>query len=177
MSLDLDYQRAAEAALSADKAAADAHAALFDFARQLGDLSTQLQARSAPLPLHVRFVRRPPPNLAAPAGVRVDEAPKERPAGFASVVLETRDLFFAIESLPGVAVAAVTNIPELESYAASVCGIRVATDNDPHLLVRTLDGGVAVPTVHSAGALLEAFLAFAAAVFIERAAFNPLPPV
>ncbi|HEY6233622.1 MAG TPA: hypothetical protein VIW69_00790 [Candidatus Elarobacter sp.] len=175
--LDLDYQRAAEAALAADKAAADAHAALFDFARQLGDLSTQVQARSAPLPLHMRFVRRAPPNLAAPTGVRVDEAPKERPAGFASVVIETRDLFFAIESLPGVAIAAVTNIADLESYAASICGIRVATDNDPHLLVRTLDGGVAVPTVHSAGALLEAFLTFAAAVFIERAAFNPLPSV
>jgi hypothetical protein len=41
--------------------------------------------------------------------------------------------------------------------------------------VRTLDGGVAVPSVHTAGGLLEAFLAFAAAVFIERAAFNPLP--
>ena len=118
MSLDLDYQRAAEAALAADKAAADAHAALFDFARQLGDLSTQVQARSAPLPLHVRFVRRAPPNLAAPAGVRVDEAPKERPAGFASVVIEARDLFFAVESLPGIAVAAVTNVPGLEAYAA-----------------------------------------------------------
>lgn len=177
MSLDLDYQRAAEAALTADKAAADAHAALFDFARQLGDLSTQVQARSAPLPLHVRFVRRPPPNLAAPAGVRVDEAPKERPAGFASVVLETRDLFFAVESLPGIAVAAVTNVPGLEAYAATICGIRVASDNDPHLLVRTADGAVGVPTVHTAGGLLEAFLAFAAAVFIERAAFNPLPGV
>jgi hypothetical protein len=176
MSLDLDYQRAAEAALAADKAAADAHAALFDFARQLGDLTTQLQARSAQLPVHVRFVRRPPPNLAAPAGVRVDEAPKERPAGFASLVIETRDLFFAIESLPGVAVAAVTNVAELESYAATICGIRVATDNDPHLLVRTADGTVGVPTVHTAGALLEAFLVFAADVFIARAAFNPLPP-
>src|SRR5947209_1670744 len=160
MSLDLDYQRAAEAALAADKAAADAHAALFDFARQLGDLSTQVQARSAPLPLHVRFVRRPPPNLAAPAGVRVDEAPKERPAGFASVVLEARDLFFAIETIPGMAVGAATNVPGLEAYAASICGIRVASDNDPHLLVRTADGGVAVPTVHTAGELLEAFLAF-----------------
>ncbi len=175
MPLDLDYQRAAEAALAADKAAADAHAALFDFARQLGDLSTQVQARSAPLPLHVRFVRRPPPNLAAPAGVRVDEASKEHPVGYARVVIETRDLFFAVESLPGIAVTGETNVPELESYAASICGIRVATDNDPHLLVRTLDGTVAVPTVHSAGGLLEAFLAFAAAVFIERAAFNPLP--
>ena len=175
MPLDLDYQRAAEAALAADKAAADAHAALFDFARQLGELSTQVQARSAPLPLHVRFVRRAPPNLAAPAGVRVDEAPKERPAGFASVIIETRDLFFAVESIPGVAVAAATNVPDLESYATSICGIRVASDNDPHLLVRSLDGTVAVPTVHTAGALLEAFLTFAAAVFIERAAYNPLP--
>ncbi|HWT06602.1 MAG TPA: hypothetical protein VN224_12650 [Xanthomonadales bacterium] len=175
MSLDLDYQRAAAAALAADKAAADAHAALFDFARRLGELSSQLQARSTELPLHVRFVRRPPPNLAAPAGVRVDEAPKERPAGFASVVIETRDLFFAIESLPGVAVAAVTNVAELESYAATICGIRVASDNDPHLLVRTADGTVGVPTVHTAGGLLEAFLVFAADVFIARAAFNPLP--
>jgi hypothetical protein len=175
MPLDLDHQRAAEAAHAADKAAADAHAALFDFARQLGDLTTQLHARSPHLPVHVRFVRRPPPNLAAPAGVRVDEAPKERPAGFASVVIETRDLFFAVESLPGVAVAAVTNVAEMESYAATICGIRVATDNDPHLLVRTADGTVGVPTVHTAGALLEAFLVFAADVFIARAAFNPLP--
>jgi hypothetical protein len=175
MPLDLDYQRAAEAALAADKAAADAHAALFDFARQLGDLSTHLQARSTQLPLHVRFVRRPPPNLAAPAGVRVDEAPKERPAGFASVVIETRDLFFAIESLPGVAVTAVTNVAEMEPYAASICGIRVASDDEPHLLVRTADGTVGVPTIHTAGGLLEAFLVFAADVFIARAAFNPLP--
>jgi hypothetical protein len=175
MPLDLDYQRAAEAVLAADKAAADAHAALFDFARQLGELSTQVQARSAPLPVHVRFVRRPPPNLATPTGVRVDEAPKERPAGFASVIIETRDLFFAIESLPGIAIAAVTNVAGLETYAATICGIRVASDNDPHLLVRTADGAVAVPAVHTAGGLLEAFLTFAAAVFIERAAFNPLP--
>lgn len=174
MSLDLDYQRAADAALAADKAAADAHAALFDFARQLGDLTTQLQARST-LPVHIRFVRRPPPNLAAPAGVRVDEAPKERPAGFASVVIETRDLFFAIESLPGVAVAAITNVPELESYAATICGIRVASDNDPHLLGRAAGGTVGVPTVHTAGGLLEAFLACAADVFIARAAYNPPP--
>ena len=177
MSLDLAHQRAAEAALAADKTAADAHAALFDFARQLGDLSTQLQARSTQLPVHVRFVRRPPPNLAAPAGVRVDEAPKERPAGFASVVIETRDLFFAIESLPGVAVAAVTNLAELETYAATICGIRVASDNDPHLLVRNADGTVGVPTVHTAGALLEAFLIFAGDVFAARAAFNPIPEV
>jgi hypothetical protein len=177
MSLDLEYQRAAEAALAADKAAADAHAALFDFARQLGDLSTQLQARSTQLPVHVRFVRRPPPNLAAPAGVRIDEAPKERPAGFASVIVETRDLFFAIESLPGVAIAAVTNVDALEAYAATICGIRVASDNDPHLLVRTAGATVGVPVVHTAGALLEAFLLFAADVFIARAMFNPLPEV
>jgi len=175
MSLDLAHQRAADAALAADKAAADAHAALFDFARQLGDLTTQLHARSTQLPVHVRFLRRPPPNLAAPAGVRVDEAPKERPAGFASVAIETRDLFFAIESLPGVAVAAVTNVAALEYYAATICGIRVATDNDPHLLARTIDGTVAVPTVHTASGLLEAFLVVAADVFSARAAFNPLP--
>jgi hypothetical protein len=107
--------------------------------------------------------------------VRVDEAPKERPAGFASVVIETRDLFFAIESLPGVAVTAVTNVVEMEPYAASICGIRVASDDEPHLLVRTADGTVGVPTIHTAGGLLEAFLVFAADVFIARAAFNPLP--
>ena len=65
----------------------------------------------------MRFVRREPPRLDAPAGVRVEDAPKERPAGFASVVLETRDLFFAVESLPGIAIAAVTNVPGLDSYA------------------------------------------------------------
>ena len=53
----------------------------------------------------------------------------------------------------------------------------VADDNDPHLLVRTIDGAVAVPTVHTAAALLEAFLVFAADVFIARAAFNPMPGI
>jgi hypothetical protein len=92
-------------------------------------------------------------------------------------MLETRDLFFAVESQPGIAVAAVTNIAGLESYAASICGIRVADDGDPHLLVRTPVGAVAVPAVHTAGALLEAFLAFAADEFLGRASFNPLPEV
>ena len=68
MSLDLDYQRAAEAAGAADQAAVAAHAALFDFARELGELTTQLQTRSSPLKLRVRFVRREPPHLDAPAG-------------------------------------------------------------------------------------------------------------
>ena len=175
MALDLDYQRAAEAALAADHAAAVAHAALFDFARELGDLTSQLQARSTPLPLHVRFVRREPPHLDKPAGVRIEDAPKERPAGFASVIVETRDLFFAIESIPGVAVAAVTNVPALESYAASVCGVRVADDGKPHLLAQALDGAVTLPPVHTAGTLLEAFLVFAGDVFVARAAFNPIP--
>jgi CO/xanthine dehydrogenase Mo-binding subunit len=177
MSLDLEYQRAAEAALAADQAATVAHAALFDFARELGDLSAQLQARSAPLPLAVRFVRREPPRLDAPAGVRVEDAPKERPPSFASVVIETRDLFFAIESLPGIAIAAVTNVPALESYAATICGVRVADDGKPHLLARTADGLVGVPSVNTAGTLLEAFLVMAGDVFIARASFNPLPDV
>jgi hypothetical protein len=175
MPLDLDYQRCAEAALAADKAASDAHAALFDFARELGDYASQVQARTSPLPLRVRFVRRPPPQLAAPAGVSVEDAPKEREAGFASVVLETRDLFFAIESLPGIAIAAVTNIPGLESYASAICGVRVADDGKPHVLARTADGAVDVPPVHTAGTILEAFLIFAGDVFVARANFNPLP--
>jgi hypothetical protein len=175
MPLDLDYQRAAEAALAADHAASVAHAALFDFSRELGDLTAQVQARSGPLPVSVRFVRREPPRLDAPAGVRVEDAPKERPAGFASVVLETRDLFFAVESLPGIAVAAVTNVPGLDSYAQAICGIRVADDGKPHLLARTADGAVSVPAVHTAGTLLEAFLVFAGDVFVARASFNPLP--
>jgi hypothetical protein len=177
MPLDLDYQRAAEAALAADSAAASAHAALFDFAGELGELSAQVQARSAPLPLHVRFVRRPPPMLDAPAGVRVEDAPKERPHSFASVVIEARDLFFAIESIPGIAVTAVTNIPALETYAASICGIREDDERRPHLLARTGEGLVAVPAVNTAGALLEAFLVLAGDVFIARASFNPLPGV
>jgi hypothetical protein len=175
MPLDLDYQRAADAALAADHAATVAHAALFDFSRELGDLTAQVQARSAPLPVTVRFVRREPPRLDAPAGVRVEDAPKERPAGFASVVLEARDLFFAIESLPGIAITAVTNVPGLESYAAGICGIRVADDGKPHLLTRTLDGVVGVPAVHTAGSVLEAFLVFAGDVFVARASYNPLP--
>jgi hypothetical protein len=175
MPLDLDYQRAAEAALAADKAAVDAHAALFDFARELGDYVMHVQARSAPLAVRVRFVRRPPPQLDAPAGVQLEDAPKERPAGFASVVLETRDLFFAIESLPGIAVAAVTNVPGLESYANAICGVRVADDGKPHVLARTTEGSVDVPPVHTAGTILEAFLIFAGDVFVARANFNPLP--
>lgn len=175
MPLDLDYQRAAEAAHAADHAAAVAHAALFDFARQLGDLAVQLQGRSSPLPLHVRFVRRPPPSLDAPAGVRVEDAPKDRPAGFASVILEARDLFFAVESLPGIAIAAVTNVEPLASYAAGISGIRVADDGEPHLLARTALGDVALPAVHTAAAVLEAFLVMAADVFATRASFNPLP--
>ena len=175
MPLDLDYQRAAEAALAADQAASTAHAALFDFARELGDLTVQVQARSSPLPLYVRFVRRTPPFLDPPAGVRVEDAPKERPPGFASVVLETRDLFFAVESLPGIAIAAVTNVPSLESYAMSICGIRVADDGKPHLIARTGMGETTIPAVHTAGTLLEAFLILATEVFIARASFNPLP--
>jgi hypothetical protein len=175
MPLDLDYQRAAEAAAAADHAAAVAHAALFDLSRDLGDLVSQVQARSSPLAVAVRFVRRTPPQLDAPAGVRVEDAPKERPAGFASVVLEARDLFFAVESLPGIAVAAVTNVPALDPFAATICGVRVADDGKAHLLARAADGGVGVPPVHTAGALLEAFLVLAAETFVARAAFNPLP--
>ena len=174
MPLDLDYQRAAEAAQVADRASAVAHAALFDFARELGDLVSQVQARSAPLGLNVRFVRRPPPQLAAPAGVRIEDAPPERPAGFASVVLEARDLFFAVESLPGIAVVAATNVPALEPFAQTICGVRVADDGKPHLLARAGDT-VDVPPVHTAGALLEAFLVLVGDAFAARATFNPLP--
>jgi len=175
MSLDLDHQRAAEAAHTADAAAAAAHAALFDFARELGDLAAHLQARSTLLPVRVRFVRREPPRLDAPAGVRVEDAPKERPAGFASVVVEVRDLFVAVESLPGIAITAVTNVPALEAYAQSICGVRVADDGRPHLLARDAAGAVVVPSVHTAGGLLEAFLVLAGDVFLSRASFNPLP--
>ena len=175
MPLDLDYQRAAEAAAAADQAAAGAHAVLFDFARELGELAAQVQARSGPLPVHVRFIRRPPPHLDAPAGVRVEDAPKERPHSFASVSIEVRDLFFAVESLPGIAIAAVTNVPALEAYAATICGIREDDAGKPHLLARAADGVVTVPPVHTAGALLEAFLVLAGDVFVARASFNPLP--
>jgi hypothetical protein len=175
MPLDLDYQRAAEAALAADAAAAAANAALFDFARELGELSAHVQARSSPLQLYVRFIRRPPPQLDAPTGVRVEDAPKERPPSFASVLLETRDLFFAIESVPGIAVTALTNVPALETFAASICGVRETDESKPHLLARNDDGLVVVPPVNTAAALLEAFLVLAGDVFIARAGFNPLP--
>jgi hypothetical protein len=175
MPLEIDYQRAAEAALASDRAAAIAHAALFDFARDLGDHVSQVQARSSPLALGIRFVRRTPPQLDAPAGVRVEDAPKDRPAGYASVVIEARDLFFAVESLPGISVAAVTNVPALQPYAATICGVRIADDGKPHLVARA-DGGVGVPAVHTAGSVLEAFLVLAAEVFVARAAFNALAP-
>ena len=178
MALDLDYQRAAEAAGAADQAVVVAHAALFDFARELGELCAQVQARSAPLKLRVRFVRREPPHLDAPAGVSVEDAPKERAAGFASVIVEARDLFVAVESLPGIAVGAVTNVPALEEYAASICGVRTADDGRPHLLARDpASGSVVVPPVHTAGGLLEVFLVLAGDVFVQRAAFNPLPGI
>ena len=125
--------------------------------------------------MRVRFVRRAPPHFDAPAGVHVEDAPKERPVGFASVVLEARDLYLAIESIPGVAVAAVTNIPALEPYAAAICGIHTADDGKPHLLATTADGMVTVPAVHAARPLLEVFLAVAGDVFAARAQFNPMP--
>lgn len=176
MPLDLDYQRAAEAASAADQAAVTAHSALFDFARALGELVSQLQARSAPLPLTVRFIRQTPPRYDATAGVHIEDAPKERPSGFASVVLESRDLFFAIESLPGIAIAAVTNVAALEPFAATIAGVHVADDGNPHLLTRDgPSGAVVVPAIHSAGMLLETFLSAVAEVYAARAAFNPLP--
>ena len=175
MPLDLDYQRAAAAAVAADNAVAATHAALFDFARELGELGAQVQARNAPLALRVRFVRRQPPHLDAPAGVHVEDAPKEREPGFASVILEARDLFFAVESLPGVAVTAATNVPALEGFAAAICGVREDVKQKPHLLARTAAGGVGVPLMHDAGSLLEAFLNAAGDVFVARAGFNPPP--
>jgi len=176
MPLDLEYQRAAEAAAAADNAVAVAHATLFDFARELGDLAAQVQARNAPLHVRIRFVRRQPPKLDAPAGVFVEEAPKERDAGFASVVIEARDLFFAVESLPGVAVTGATNVPALEELAAAICGVREDVQQKPHLLARTAAGDVGLPVLHDAGRLLEAFLVAAGDVFVARAAFNPPPP-
>ena len=175
MPLELDYQRAAEAALAADKAAVVAHSALFDFARELGEAIAPFHKPDATLPVHVRFVRQAPPKLDAPSGVHVQDAPKERPAGFASVMIEARDLYFAIESIPGVAIAAQTNVPALESYASAICGVHTASDARPHLLATTEDGSVAVPAVHSATALLEVFLVLAGDVFATRAQFNPLP--
>jgi len=173
--IQTDFQRAADAAAAADQAAAVAHAALFDFARELGDATAPVRKGDSPLGLRVRFVRRTPPHFDAPAGVHVEEAPKERPVGFASVVLEARDLYFAIESIPGVAVAAVTNVPAMDAYAASICGVHVADDGKPHLLVATAEGAVVVPAVHSARLLLDAFVASVGDVFLTRARFNPLP--
>ena len=177
MPLDLEYQRAAEAAAAADNATTTAHATLFDFARELGDLAAQVQARNAALALRIRFVRRQPPRLDAPAGVHVEEAPKERDPGFASVIVEARDLFFAVESLPGVAVTAATNVPALEDLAAAICGVREDVHQKPHLLARTTAGDVGVPLLHDAGRLLEAFLVAAGDVFVARAGFNPPPPM
>ncbi|HEY4440043.1 MAG TPA: hypothetical protein VGN14_06280 [Candidatus Elarobacter sp.] len=169
------YQRAAEAAAAADTAAATAHAALFDFARELGDATAPVRRNESPLAVRVHFLRRTPPHFDAPAGVHVEEAPKERPAGFASVVIEARDLFFAIESIPGIAIAAVTNIPAMEAFAASICGVHTAADGKPHLLATTDDGTVIVPTIHAAPLLLDAFLLTVGDVFAARAQFNPLP--
>jgi hypothetical protein len=106
--------------------------------------------------------------------VRVEDASKERPAGFAAVLLEARDLYVAIESVPGIAITASTNVPLLEGYAATICGIRVADDGKPHLLVSTESGAVAVPAVHDAAALLDVFLVATGDVFAARASFNPL---
>jgi hypothetical protein len=175
MSLELEYQRAVEAAAAADHAAATAHSALFDFGRELGDAVGALQPRSAALPVRVRFVRQPPPRLDAPAGVKVEDAPPERPAGFASLIIEARDLFFAVESIPGIAVTGVTNVPLLEPFAGAICGVRVADDGKPHLLAQAASGDVIVPRVHTAALLLETFLVAAADTFVARATFNALP--
>jgi hypothetical protein len=91
------------------------------------------------------------------------------------VLIETRDLFFAIESIPGVAVTALTNVPALETFASSICGVRLDDESKPHLLARDDNELVVVPRVNTAAALLEAFLVRAGDVFTARASFNPLP--
>jgi hypothetical protein len=71
-------------------------------------------------------------------------------------------------------VVAATNVPALEPFAQTICGVRVADDGKPHLLACAGDA-VDVPPIHTAGALLEAFLVLVADAFAARATFNPLP--
>jgi hypothetical protein len=171
-----EYQRAAEAAAAANAAAQQTHASMFDFAAELGRLVKPLTDGGNPLGLGVRFIRREPPRLDAPGGVMIEDATKDKPASFAAVALETTDLWFEVRSDPTKAVDALTNIPEMETYASKICGIINDADGHPHLLQNVPETGlVAVPRVSTAAQLLEAFLVLVEEVLRRRANFNPSP--
>ncbi len=178
MDFTSEYQRAAEAAAAANAAAQATHASMFDFAAELGQLVRPLTANANPLGLGVRFIRREPPRLDAPGGVLLEDAGKDKPPSFAAVALETADLWFEVRSDPTSSVSALTNIPELETYASKICGIINDADNHPHLLQNVPEMGlVAVPRVSTAPQLLEAFLVVVEEVLRRRANFNPSPNV
>lgn len=173
MDFESEYRRAAEAATAARDAAAIVHAALFDFAGELGRLVAGLRTDGNPLGLRVRFVRNPPPTLDASTGVKVEDA-KDRPPSYAAAILEAGDLWYEVHSDPGVAVSAATNLSQMEGYAGSICGIRVASDNRPRLLRRTESGSVEPAPVGDAESLLAAFLVVVGDVHLERARYNPI---
>lgn len=171
-----EYQRAAEAGAAANAAAQQTHASMFDFAAELGRLVKPLTDGGNPLGLGVRFIRREPPRLDAPGGVMIEDAAKDKPASFAAVALETTDLWFEVRSDPTRAVDALTNIPEMETYASKICGIINDADGHPHLLQNVPESGlIAVPRVSTAPQLLEAFLVLVEEVLRRRANFNPSP--
>ena len=173
-----EYQRAVQAAAEASAAAQQTHATVFDFAAELGNLVKPLVADGNPIGLGVRFIRRPPPRLDASGGVLLEDAPKDRPPSFAAVALETQDLWFEVRSDPTSSVSALTNIPEMETYAAQICGIIEDAEGHAHLLQNIPDTGlVAVPRVSTPAQLLEAFLVLVEEVYRRRANFNPSPNV
>ena len=174
MAFENEYRRAVEAVVASRDAAAIVHAALFDFAEELGRLVADLRGDGNPLGLRVRFLRKPPPWLDAPKGVSVEDV-RDRAAAYAAVRLEAQDLWWEIHSEPGVAVSAASNVPALEPYAAEICGIRTASDHRPRLLRRTAEGFIEVSSGGDAASLLAAFLVIVGDVHLDRAAYNPLP--
>lgn len=165
----LEYRRAVQAAAAAAATAQQTHAALFDFAGELGRLVRELTNDGNPLGLGVRFIRRAPPHLDNPGGVHVEDAPRDRPPSFAAVVLETPDLWFEIRNDPGKGFEALTNVPGMETYAQRVMGVISDGERHPHLTARSLQGTETIPEVNEAPQLLEVFLVLAGEAYAARA--------
>ena len=176
MTYEPGYQRAAEAIASLEAHSVAAHNALFDLAAELGAAVKEMTAKNDPVRLSVRFIRKPPPHLDAPAGVTVEEAEKERSPAFAAVVLGAQDLWLEIRSDPGVAVDAVTNIAALSPFADALCGINVDGAGRPRLITALPQVGLAGSSFPAdAEGVLNLFLAAAGDVFVTRAGFNGVP--
>jgi hypothetical protein len=176
MTFEPGYQRAAEAIALLEAHSLAAHNALFDLAAELGAGVNEMSAHHDPVRLAVRFIRKPPPHLGAPAGVTVEEAEKDRSPAFAAVVLSAQDLWLEIRSDPGVAVDAVTNIAALAPFADALCGINVDGAGRPRLITSLPQVGLAGSSYPTDGeGVLRLFLEAASDVFVTRGAYNGAP--